>query len=138
MKAEMINSETIKLTIKEWSDLTSDMLEEIHISLPEIKSLLLKTYMILYLYHKVDYVPKSICELLSNLDEFLYFSAVPDPEDTGIDSRVYYRILEILHALKHGFFKDDFKYAFPKLEISDLKKGKIVIDFETDVFEERF
>lgn len=136
MKAEMINSETIKLTIKEWSDLTSDMLEEIHISLPEIKSLLLKTYMILYLYHKVDYIPKSISELISKMDEFLYFSAVPDPQDAGIDTHDYYRILEIIYALKNGFFKDDYKYAFPKLAISDLKNGKIVIDFEADVFED--
>ena len=76
----MKNNDDIKNNIleitKEWIGMTHKVLDLKRIPSVEIRDILKNTYEVLNYYHKDEAVPKEVCEMLLEMDEFLYFASM--------------------------------------------------------------
>jgi hypothetical protein len=103
-----------------WSKKTYDILDLKEIPISEIEELLCNTYKVLYEYQAEKNIPKELCQLLLNQDEFMSFLAImgSNQEELKETARLYQPLYCIIDTMKQSFFSESFEDPFPKLYVS--------------------
>ena len=117
-----------------WEAMTSAVLKLEKLSLPEMQVLLSETYQALRKFYQDKLVPKEISRILLGMEDFLYFAALMEEKEVGIDFYNYQYISSIVAALKKGFFNADYGCDFPELKVLDKNNNEYLLNFETDIF----
>ena len=130
----MTNEELQQIT-SVWKSMTYTVLDLEKFSFSEIQILLSDTYQVLRTYHKEDAAPKEVSNILLEMYEFLYFTSLMEEKEVGVNFYQYQYISSIVAALRKGFFEADYDCDFPRLKVLDKDGNEIMINFETDIFE---
>jgi hypothetical protein len=103
-----------------WNKKTYDILDLREIPIPELEELVRNTYEVLYEYQAETNIPKEICQVLLNEDEFMSFLAImgSNQEELEKTARVYQELYCIIDTMKQKFFSNGFDEAFPKLQVN--------------------
>ena len=103
-----------------WNKMTYNILDLREIPIPELEEALGNTYEVLYEYQAEKSIPKEICQLLLNQDEFMSFLAImgPNQEELKETARLYQLLYCIIDTMKQSFFTESFEDPFPKLYVS--------------------
>lgn len=117
-----------------WEAMTSAVLKLEKLSLPEMQVLLSETYQALRKFYQDKLVPKEISRILLGMEDFLYFAALMEEKEVGIDFYNYQCMSSIVAALKKGFFNADYGCDFPELKVLDKNNNEYLLNFETDIF----
>ncbi len=123
--------ETVYQIAQEWEDKLYNVLDLNEISTSEMEELLKKTYEVLYEYHTENTIPKSVCKLLLNVDEFMtFFVMIGDNEDKLKNSlRMYKGLYDIIDDMKKGFFDCEYEEDFPMLKV-EIDGNNVVINMD--------
>ena len=112
----------IKL-IEDYKEKTSDVMNMKELSFSEMEETLYETFEVLYAYKSEKDVPKLLCRLLLEIDEYLRISALMGSYDSKLAKEffVYRAILAFVNSLKEGFFAGEYENPFPffKVEIEN-------------------
>ena len=127
----MGRNELISLS-REWNEFTLEALGLKEIPIDRLQAVLKRTYAAFVEYHKSDLVPKEMCRIFDEIEDFIYFAFLMEDKEVGEDFYCFRKISSILHAMKQGFFSGEYDCEFPKITILDDKYNEIVFDFETD------
>ena len=130
----MENKELKQITYN-WKSMTDTVLDLEKFSLSEMQILLSDTYQVLRTYHKENVTPKEVSNILLEMYEFLYFTSLMEEKEVGVNFYQYQYISSIVAALRKGFFEADYDCDFPGLKVLDKDGNEIMINFETDIFE---
>ena len=122
--------EKISAVTNEWIQMTHKVLHLKRIPTTEIRNLLKDTYEILTFYHKQEIVPKTVCEMLLEMDGFLYFASMITDKEFDDDPYLYQAIHCIVKALKTGFFNGEYECEYPVLKINRVDKGTVTFDLQ--------
>ena len=120
---------------EQWDDAASSVLALEPLPSDELWQLLGDTYRELTAVHKDAKIPKEIAKILLNAEEFLYFASVMEDNEMGPDFYHWQAIRILVDALKAGFFKGCYDYAYPKLKVTDPVDNDFLVDFESDCLE---
>ena len=131
-----MNDFTMEQTLRAWNELTRSVLSLEELSLKKVQEALTETYRILTRYHKEALVPKDISRLFLQMEEFLSFTAMMEEKEKTMGFYHWQEIHFIVSALKEGFFKGAYSYAFPQLEIVDITDRSYLINLQTDRLEQ--
>jgi hypothetical protein len=103
-----------------WNKKTYDILDLREIPIPELEELLRNTYEVLYEYQAEKNIPKEICQVLLNEDEFMSFLAImgSNQEELKETARLYQPLYCIIDTMKQSFFSESFEDPFPKLYVN--------------------
>ena len=103
-----------------WNKMTYNILDLREIPIPELEELLRNTYEVLYEYQAEKNIPKEICQVLLNEDEFMSFLAIvgSNQEELKETARLYQPLYCIIDTMKQKFFNEGYKEAFPKLQVN--------------------
>ena len=103
-----------------WNKMTYNILDLIEIPIPELEDALGNTYEVLYEYQAEKSIPKEICQLLLNQDEFMSFLAIvgSNQEELKETARLYQPLYCIIDTMKQKFFSNGFEEAFPMLQVN--------------------
>ena len=103
-----------------WNKKTYDILDLREIPIHELEELLRNTYEVLYEYQAEKNIPKEICQVLLNEDEFMSFLAIvgSNQEELQETARLYQPLYCIIDTMKQKFFNEGYKEAFPKLQVN--------------------
>lgn len=96
--------------LNKWSYFTNMVLDLKEVSTIEMSSLLTETYNILKHFSKKTVIPKAVCRLILNADEFLYFASIIEEGENKIDFYHFAAIHRLITAFKNGFFTGVFEY----------------------------
>lgn len=112
--------ETIVYVANTWNEKTYDILDLKEIPISEMEKLLRNTYKILYEYQTEKNIPKELCQLLLNEDEFMSFLAIigSNQEEIANTARMYQALYCIIDTMKQKFFNNGFEEAFSVLEVN--------------------
>lgn len=131
-----INKNNITAITKEWIGMTHKVLDLKRIPSTEIRDILKNTYEILNYYNKDEAIPKVVCEMLLEMDEFLYFASMIIDKEFNDDPYLYQAIYSIAESLKIGFFKGEYECEYPVLKMNDANKNTVVFDFQNGHIED--
>ncbi len=92
-----MTTETIVTLVDTWREMTSTVLEMVAIPNERLQAVLDRTHEVLMPYRQEAFVPKEVCCLFWEMDEFLYFAALMEEKEVGAG---YYRWLETACAVK--------------------------------------
>ena len=94
-----------------WNKMTYNILDLREIPIPELEEALGNTYEVLYEYQAEKNIPKEICQVLLNEDEFMSFLAImgSNQEELKETARLYQPLYCIIDTMKQKFFSGDFK-----------------------------
>lgn len=126
---------TFSIITDGWNNMSNLALSMEEIPLSEMQELLKDTYYTLTKIHKDELIPKDACKMLLAVDEFMCFASITEDSDRSLTSRQYQNIFHIVSALREGFFNGEYEESFPKLKIYGFNQNKIVVDFETNIFD---
>ncbi len=121
--------------LKQWDEKTSSVLGLEALSLPELWLLVKDTYRVLTAVHKDECVPKEIVGLFLSMEEFLYFASLMEEKETGLGFYHWQELKLIVDALKAGFFKGHYDYAYPQLKVTDPLDNDFLVDFDQNQME---
>ncbi len=133
--SKSINNSITEITEK-WKRITYSVLDLKRISSAEIRENLKKTYEVLNYYHKDEYVPKSVCEMLLEMDSFLYFASMITDKEFDDDPYLYQTTHSIAQALKKGFFNGEYECEYPVLKIINAEKNIAAFDLQNGYLED--
>ena len=131
-----MNRETILQTAEQWVQMTHTALALKRIPASEIQILLRDTYEALYTYRKDALVPKELCELLLEMDGFLYFASLIGDKEFDDNPYLYQAIHSVAEALKEGFFGRSYPCEFPLLAVCDAENRPHMLDLENGYVED--
>ena len=136
----MKNNDDIKNNIleitKEWIGMTHKVLDLKRIPSVEIRDILKNTYEVLNYYHKDEAVPKTVCKMLLEMDDFLYFASMITDKEFNDDPYLYQAIFSIVESLKIGFFKGEYECEYPILKMNNADKSTVVFDLQNGHIED--
>ena len=98
---------TIETLIKEWKEMTEQLLRCEFIDVEEIKDLSRRTHKLMQEYSTKELVPKTMCELIQEMEWFSWW--VADAECTPMHG-LYQELGDIVTALVCLFYGPDEKY----------------------------
>ena len=100
-----------------WNKMTYNILDLREIPIPELEDALGNTYEVLYEYQAEKNIPKEICQVLLNEDEFMSFLAIvgSNQEELKETARLYQPLYCIIDTMKQSFFNEGFEDPFPEL-----------------------
>lgn len=103
-----------------WNKMTYNILDLREIPIPELEDALGNTYEVLYEYQVEKNIPKEICQVLLNEDEFMSFLAIvgSNQEELKETARLYQPLYCIIDTMKQKFFNNGFEKAFPMLQVN--------------------
>ena len=103
-----------------WNKMTYNILDLREIPIPELEEALGNTYEVLYEYQAEKNIPKEICQVLLNEDEFMSFLAIvgSNQEELKETARLYQPLYCIIDTMKQKFFSNGFEEAFPMLQVN--------------------
>ena len=103
-----------------WNKMTYNILDLREIPIPELEDALGNTYEVLYEYQAEKNIPKEICQVLLNEDEFMSFLAIvgSNQEELKETARLYQPLYCIIDTMKQSFFNESFEDPFPKLSVN--------------------
>ena len=103
-----------------WNKMTYNILDLREIPIPELEDALGNTYEVLYEYQAEKNIPKEICQVLLNEDEFMSFLTIlsGSPEELTNTARMYQVLYCIIDTMKQKFFSNGFEEAFPMLQVN--------------------
>ena len=103
-----------------WNKMTYNILDLREIPIPELEDALGNTYEVLYEYQAEKNIPKEICQVLLNEDEFMSFLAIvgSNQEELKETARLYQPLYCIIDTMKQSFFNEGFEDPFPKLYVN--------------------
>ena len=130
-----MKNKELKQIAYNWKSMTDTVLDLEKFSFSEMQILLSDTYQVLRTYHKEDAAPKEVSNILLEMYEFLYFTSLMEEKEEGVNFYQYRYISSIVAALRKGFFEADYDCDFPRLKVLDKDGNEIMINFETDIFE---
>ncbi|MBO5358233.1 MAG: hypothetical protein J6A78_02825 [Clostridia bacterium] len=133
--SKVINNSITEITEK-WKKITYGVLDLKQISSAEIRENLKKTYEVLNYYHKDEYVPKSVCEMLLEMDSFLYFASMITDKEFDDDPYLYQVTHSIAQALKEGFLKGKYEYEYPVLKIINADNNPVAFNLQNGYLED--
>ena len=112
--------ETIVSVANKWNEKTYDILDLKEIPNSEMEELLWNTYKVLYEYQTEKNVPKELCQMLLNEDEFVSFLTIlgGNQEELTNTARMYQALYCIIDTMKEKFFSNGFEEAFPMLQVN--------------------
>ena len=115
-----MEKENILSVANMWNKKTYDILDLREVPIPELEELLRNTYEVLYEYQAEKNIPKEICQVLLNEDEFMSFLAImgSNQEELKETARLYQPLYCIIDTMKQSFFSESFEDPFPKLYVS--------------------
>lgn len=106
----------------------------------KMQRLLRETYRSLTLFHRGNYAPKGIANILLYMDNFLYRVAqAPGPKEGclfGIVFDHYMVFSDMIAALKEGFLSGRYETAYPVLCVRDCHKNTYLFHMEADDLKE--
>ena len=126
----------ISLLIKEWKDITSVVMSLDELPRIKVQQLLKETYRMLTDYHKLGLVPKEIIALFLEMEDFLYFTSIMEGVEKEENFYNWQENFCIIKALEKGFLEGEYECDFPKLIITNLRKKKLLVDFDSDTIED--
>ena len=126
----------ISLLIKEWKDITSVVMSLDELPRTKVQQLLKETYRMLTDYHKLGIVPKEIIALFLEMEDFLYFTSIMEGVEKEENFYNWQENFCIIKALEKGFLEGEYECDFPKLIITNLRKKKLLVDFDSDTIED--
>ncbi len=123
--------ETIVSVANMWNENTYDILDLKEIPISEMEELLWNTYKILYEYQTEKNIPKELCQMLLNEDEFMSFLTIlGGNQDELTNTACMYQVLYcIIDTMKQKFFSNGFKEVFPELQVN-LNGESFVLNME--------
>lgn len=103
-----------------WNKMTYNILDLREIPIPELEDALGNTYEVLYEYQAEKNIPKEICQVLLNEDEFMSFLAIvgSNQDELKETTRLYQPLYCIIDTMKQKFFSNGFEEAFPMLQVN--------------------
>lgn len=131
-------NEMIKNLVTEWEKASIKMLTSKEFSVEQIEMLLRETYRVCTEYKDKDMVPKELCKIIEKIQWFMsrgvdayHIDDMMMPSDTAeIDA-----ILFILEEIQYGFYDNDYKYAFPNIEVTNSKNKPYILNLENEFLE---
>lgn len=114
-----METENILSVANMWNNMTYNILDLREIPIPELEDALGNTYEVLYEYQAEKSIPKEICQLLLNQDEFMSFLAIvgSNQDELKATARLYQPLYCIIDTMKQSFFNEGFEDPFPKLYV---------------------
>ena len=125
-------------TIDQWEEATNIVLSMEDLSLHKMQLILKDTYSILTDFHKSEFVPRAVCELFLQMEEFLYFTSLIERNEKSVDFYHLQVFFSIIKSLRKGFFKGKYECSFPKLKFTDAFGNEFSLDLESDNIEDIF
>lgn len=112
--------ETIVSVANMWNEKTYDILNLKEIPISEMEELLWNTYRVLYEYQTEKNIPKELCQMLLNEDEFISFLTILGGNQNEIanTARMYQALYCIIDTMKQKFFSNGFEESFPVLGVN--------------------
>lgn len=117
---------------KEWNELTLKALDLKEIRAEELQDVLKRTYAAFTEFHKSDLVPRELCRIFDEIENFIYFAFLMEDKEVGADFYFFQKTSCILDAMKLGFFKGEYDCEFPAISVHDNNGSEYVFNFETD------
>lgn len=117
-----------------WKEQTHLVLDLQALSLQDVQQLICATYEVLTAHCEGALVPKEICKIILEMEDFLYFAALMEEKECGKGYYCWEEIRYVVNALKDGFFAGKYPYAFPKLLVSDVMDTTYLFDLKKDQF----
>lgn len=102
-----------------WNKMTYNILDLREIPIPELEDALGNTYEVLYEYQAEKNIPKEICQVLLNEDEFMSYLTIlgGNQEELTNTARMYQVFYCIIDTMKQKFFSNGFEEVFPMLQV---------------------
>ena len=115
-----MEKENILSVANMWNKMTYNILDLREIPIPELEEALGNTYEVLYEYQAEKSIPKEICQLLLNQDEFMSFLAIvgSNQDELKATARLYQPLYCIIDTMKQSFFSESFEDPFPMLYVN--------------------
>ena len=115
-----MEKENILSVANMWNKMTYNILDLREIPIPELEDALVNTYEVLYEYQAEKNIPKEICQVLLNEDEFMSFLAIlgSNQEELEKTACLYQPLYCIIDTMKQNFFNNEFEKAFPMLQVN--------------------
>ena len=115
-----MEKENILSVANMWNKMTYNILDLREIPIPELEDALGNTYEVLYEYQAEKNIPKEICQVLLNEDEFMSFLAImgSNQEELKETARLYQPLYCIIDTMKQSFFSESFEDPFPMLYVN--------------------
>ncbi len=117
---------------KEWNELTLKALDLKEIRAEELQDVLKRTYAAFTEFHKSDLVPRELCRIFDEIENFIYFAFLMEDKEVGDDFYCFQKTSCILDAMKQGFFKGKYDCEFPKIKYLNHNCDELIFDFEDD------
>ena len=132
----MMEKEQVLHIAEEWNLMTEKVFELEAIEIKTLQELLKETYQVLHFYHKEEVVPKTVCQMLLEVESFLYFSSMFEGKEVKLNFYYFQLIDSIVEALTKGFFEGKYKEEYPMLSIKNMLGESTVFDLENGSMEE--
>ena len=129
MKKEMI------LSVADiWNKQTYALLDLREIRVEDLDELLLNTYEVLYEYQHENVIPKEVCRLLLNQDEFMSFLVIlgSNQDELKETAKLYQALYCVIDTLKQRFFGGGFELSFPMLQV-DFNGSDVTANMEQGI-----
>ena len=123
-----------------WDRMTATACCQQTVPFRKMQRLLRETYKALTLFHKGNYAPKGITNILLYMDHFLYCVAQSEgPKEGclfGILFDHYMVFADMIESLKEGFLSGRYETTYPVLSVRDCHKNTYLFDVENDNLKE--
>lgn len=123
-----------------WDRMATTVSCHSRVPLKKMQRLLRETYKVFTLFHKENYAPKGVSNILLFMDDYLHRAswAIEQAEgDVKAIAWSQYGILyDIVISLKDGYFAGEYKASYPILSVHDSLKDKYLFDMLNDSLKE--
>ena len=131
-----MDSRTLEAIADQWDTLTYTVLDLEKIPARVLQALLKDTYEALYFYHREKCVPRELCKLLLEMEEFLRLASLMEDEQQEQGSYCCPAVAFVVNALTQGFLAGEYDCEFPVLKIPAHPEGPLLLDLEKDRIED--
>lgn len=132
----MMEKEQVLHIAEQWNLMTEKVFELETIEIKRLQELLKETYQVLNFYHKEEVVPKTVCQMLLEVESFLYFASMFEGKEVKLNFYYFQLVDSIVEALTKGFFEGKYKEEYPMLSIKNMLGESTVFDLENGSMEE--
>ena len=123
-----------------WDRMATTVSCHSRVPLKKMQRLLRETYKVFTLFHKENFVPKGVTNILLYMDEYLHraHTAIDYAEGDvkAIAWSQYGLLYDMVISLKDGFFDGEYKAKYPILSVHDSLKDKYLFDVLNDDLKE--